>query len=457
MPGRIERSIEELYRDDPERADAVIFGRKVGVNRRGFLEASGLVAMGATLGGGIPFAATMPGGMIPAAFAQAQPAGTPPAGGSGSGSAPKGPQPLKFPGKDERLVVLGDRPLVAETPEHLLDDDTTPTDKFFIRNNGQILDATKEPDKWKLTVDGEVNGKLELALGELKQKFKPVTRRLVLECGGNGRSFFTPQARGNQWTNGGVGCAEWTGVRLADVLKAAGVKPSAVFTGHYGADPHLSGDPNRVALSRGVPIKKAMDESNLIAWAMNGQDLPPVHGFPLRLVIAGWPGSLSEKWLTRIWVRDKVHDGQGMGGTSYRVPVKPIVPGANDDGKTFRELESMPVRSIITDPANGATFGAGNRELKLRGAAWAGDYTVKDVAVSIDYGASWQKAKVAKPKNKYDWQRWTASVKLPTDGYYEVWTRATDARGVMQPHVAGNWNPQGYGANPMHRIAVLAG
>ncbi len=353
--------------------------------------------------------------------------------------------------------MLGDRPLVAETPEHLLDDEATPTDKFFIRNNGQIPDATKEPDKWKLAVDGEVNSKLELSLGELKQKFKPVTRRLVLECGGNGRSFFVPQARGNQWTNGGVGCAEWTGVKLSDVLKAAGVKPSAVFTGHYGADPHLSGDANRQALSRGVPIKKAMDENNLIAWAMNGQDLPAVHGFPLRLVIAGWPGSLSEKWLTRIWVRDKVHDGQGMGGTSYRVPVKPIVPGSNDDGKTFRELESMPVRSIVTSPANGTKLGAGAKELKLRGVAWAGDHAVKEVAVSIDYGASWQRAKLDKPKNKYDWQRWTATVKVPSDGYYEIWSRGTDARGLMQPHVAGNWNPQGYGANPMHRIAVLVG
>ena len=253
--------------------------------------------------------------------------------------------------------MLGDRPLVAETPEHLLDDDTTPTGKFFIRNNGQMPEQTKEPEKWTITVDGEVNKKLELTLGELKSKFKPVTRRIVLECGGNGRSFFTPQARGNQWTNGGVGCAEWTGVRLADVLKAAGLKSSAVFTGHYGADPHLSGEPNRVALSRGVPIKKAMDPNNLIVWAMNGQDLPLVHGFPVRLVIAGWPGSVSAKWFNRVWVRDKPHDGQGMGGTSYRVPVKPIVPGSNDDGKTFRDLESMPVRSIITNPANGAKVG----------------------------------------------------------------------------------------------------
>jgi hypothetical protein len=115
----------------------------------------------------------------------------------------------------------------------------------------------------------------------------------------------------------------------------------------------------------------------------------------------------------------------------------------------------MPVRSIITSPGNGAKLGKDTRELKLRGAAWAGDNTVKSVAVSIDFGATWQTVKLEKPKNKYDWQRWTATVKLPAEGYYEIWSRATDSTGVMQPHIAGSWNPQGYGGNPMHRIAVL--
>ncbi|HET7257969.1 MAG TPA: molybdopterin-dependent oxidoreductase, partial [Xanthobacteraceae bacterium] len=211
MPGRIERSLEELYQDDPERADAVAFGRRTGLDRRGFLGGTGLAAMGVAVGGSIPFAEHMPAGLIPAAMAQ-----TP-----SPSAAPKGPQYLNFPGKADKLVVLGERPLVAETPEHVLDDDTTPIDKFFIRNNGQIPEAAKDPDGWKIVVDGEANQKLDLTLAELKSRFRPVTRRLVLECGGNGRSFFSPQARGNQWTNGGVGCAEWTGVRLVDVLKAA--------------------------------------------------------------------------------------------------------------------------------------------------------------------------------------------------------------------------------------------
>ena len=141
--------------------------------------------------------------------------------------------------------MLGDQPLVAETPESLLDDDTTPIEKFFIRNNGQIPDETKNPDAWKITIDGEVNKPLEITLGELKSKYKAVTRRMVLECGGNGRGAFSPPARGNQWTNGGAGCAEWTGVPLADVLKAAGLKPSAKYTAHYAADLHLSGDASK--------------------------------------------------------------------------------------------------------------------------------------------------------------------------------------------------------------------
>jgi sulfite oxidase len=443
MPDKIERSIAELYEADPERADAVVFGRRTPLSRRGFLGGSGLAAMGAAVGGVIPFADRMPGGLTPAALAQ--PAAAP--------AAPKGPQYLNFPGKSDKLVVLGDRPLVAETPEQVLDDDTTPTDKFFVRNNGLTPEAAASPDTWKIAIDGEVNQKLELTLGELRTRFTNVTQRMVLECGGNGRSFFTPQARGNQWTNGGAGCAEWTGVRLADVLNAAGVKASAVFTGHYGADRSLA-DPTKDAISRGVPIAKARDANNLIVFAINGQPLPNIHGGPVRLVIPGWPGSVSAKWLTRVWVRDKVHDGAGMGGTSYRVAIKPMVPGDRPDDSNFRDLESMPVRSIISSPANGTSFGKDVREVRLRGAAWAGDLTVRRVDVSIDFGATWQEALLQQPKNPYDWQRWTATVRLPSEGYYELWTRATDSRGVMQPHVAGNWNPQGYGGNPMHRVAI---
>lgn len=383
--------------------------------------------------------------------------GVTPASAQGA-AAGKAPPAFEYPGKDKALALLGDRPLVVETPESLLDDDTTPVARFFIRNNGQLPDESKDPNAWAFSVEGEVEKPLKLTLAELKKDFPPVTLRMVMECGGNGRSFYQPAARGNQWTNGGAGCAEWTGVRLADVLKVAGLKASGKFTGHFGADPHLSGDTTKDAISRGMPIEKALEPHSLIVWGMNGEPLPHIHGGPLRLVIPGWPASLSSKWLTRVLVRATPHDGQGMGGTSYRVPTVPIVPGSNVDGKTnFTDLTSMPVRSIITSPANGARLPASTREVALRGAAWAGDHDIDRVEVSFDAGQRWHAMAAAKPKNRYDWVRWTGKVALPSQGYFELWVRATDSRGVAQPHVATNWNPQGYGSNPLHRIAILVG
>jgi len=449
--GKRERSIAELYGEDPVRADRVVFGRRTGPTRRGFLQGAGLAGMSAAVGGPIVFAAHMPMGLIPAAFAQEGKAEAPPP------EEAERPHKLKFPGKDDNLVVLAQEPLVAETPERLLDDETTPTLKFFIRNNGDVPAPIADPEAWKLAIDGEVARPLELSLGELKKRGQVKTSRMVLECAGNGRSFFAPQACGEQFSNGGVGCAEWTGIALADLLRAAGLKPTAAYTAHYGADRALSGEPGKPPLSRGMPIKKAMDGASMLVWAMNGKPLESIHGAPLRLVVPGWPGSLSHKWLTKITLRDSVHDGVGMLGTSYRVPIKPMVPGGKTDEANFKILESLPVRGILTNPANGTRYASGTRQLKLRGAAWAGDLDVSRVDVSLDFGASWQRATLMPARNRYDWRRWSMTVAVPSDGYYEIWVRATDAAGKMQPHIAGGWNPQGYGANPMHRIAVLIG
>jgi DMSO/TMAO reductase YedYZ molybdopterin-dependent catalytic subunit len=328
----------------------------------------------------------------------------------------------------------------------------------FIRNNGQVPEvASGDPRAWRITIDGEVNTPLTLTLGELESRFPVVTRQLQMECGGNGRAFFAPQTRGNQWGNGAISNAEWTGVRLRDVLQAAGVKPSAIFTGHSGADPHLSGATDRAAIGRGMRLAKAMDEDTLIVFRMNGQPIPHIHGAPVRLLVPGWPGSLSQKWLTRVTLRDRVHDGAGMGGTSYRIPQRPMVPGSNSNGADFAEMESMPVRSILSSHAHGSRLPAGTRSLDLRGAAWAGDLSVRAVHVSVDFGATWTEMQVAAPANRHAWQRWTGRVALPADGYYEVWYRATDSEGRMQPHAAANWNPQGYGANPISRAAILVG
>jgi DMSO/TMAO reductase YedYZ molybdopterin-dependent catalytic subunit len=245
-------------------------------------------------------------------------------------------------------------------------------------------------------------------------------------------------------------------VRLRDLLQAAGLKPGAVYTGHYGADPHLSGDTSKESISRGVPIAKALEEHGLLVFAMNGEPLPHIHGGPVRLVIPGWPGSASHKWLTRIWVRDREHDGQGMGGTSYRVPIRPMIPGGEADPKNFRILESMPLRSVVTEP--GERHGTPRRHPRAEPARRRlerrhrrqGRARVHRLRRDLDRGAP---GRAEEPLRLAALDR---DVRLPEAGYYEVWSRATDAAGVMQPHVAGGWNPQGYGANAMHRIAVLA-
>lgn len=432
MTSKKERGICELYAEDPERADALIFGRVAHEDRRGFLKGAGLAAMGAAVGAAIPFHRNMPSGLIPAALADTK-------------------KDFRIAGKDG-LTVLNDRPVNAETPAYLLDDDVTPTDRHFVRNNG-IAPKDVDAAAWKLTIDGDVDKPMEYSIDDLKKNFEVVTRRLVIECGGNGRAGFNPPASGNQWTVGAVACSEWTGVRYADVLKAAGVKSSAVYTAHYGADGHLSGDPNKLPISRGVPIEKAMNPNNLLAFAMNGKAIHPMNGAPLRAVVPGWPGSCSQKWLRRIQLRDQVHDGPKMTGKAYRVPGYPVAPGEKVPTSAFQIIESMPVKSLITSPRSGITLPKGQKALEVRGHAWAGDNVVEAVDVTIDFGRTWIKADLKDPPNPYAWQRWTAQIDLPEHGYYEIWSRATDNKGNMQPFAIA-WNPKGYLNNSMHRIAL---
>ena len=430
------RGIHELYAADPARADELVWGRKADpITRRGFLTNGGLLAMSAAVGATIPFAHLMPGGLIPAAIAQSN-------------------QPFEIPGK-EGLVILNDRPVNAETPAHLLDDDVTPAKYLFVRNNGNPpIAANIDPERWTLEIGGEsAERTMTFSVTELKERFKHHTYQLQLECGGNGRSEFVPPASGNQWSVGAVGCPEWTGVRLRDVLEHVGINEDAVYVAYYGADTHASGDPTKVPISRGVPVAKALEKETLIAWSMNGEAIPYQNGFPLRLVCAGWPGSVSGKWLRKIVVRDRVHDGPKMTGTSYRVPCKPVAPGSTVPEDELCIIESMPVKSLITFPKSGVEHPLGTA-FSLRGHAWAGDRAVSKVQVSTDFGARWHKADLRKPANRFAWQRWHAEVEFPQTGYYEVWARATDTAGVSQPMVLPGWNPKGYLNNACHRIAV---
>ncbi len=431
MTPKRERGLWELAAQDPERLERELWRRRV--SRRGLMATGGGV-LGWVLGAVWPAELKTPLGWVPAALAQSAEA-------------------FEIPGKDG-LVVLNDRPLNAETPPHLLDDAVTPVERHFVRNNGlpPVTDEDRDTGDWTLTVDGEVHRPLTLTFDQLK-RFKTVTLDLVVECGGNGRAGFNPPAKGNQWTFGAVACARYTGVRLGEVLREAGLRDSAVYTGYYGRDLHLSGNPDKPPISRGTPIWKAVEEHTLLAWEMNGRPLPALHGFPVRVVTPGWPGSTSIKWLRRVWVRNRVHDGPKMNGYAYRLPRYPVEPGAKVPESDMKIIESMPVKSLITSPRTGRTHPK-ERPFTMNGHAWAGDRSVKALDVSIDFGATWIPAELKAPVNRYAWQHWTARFKFPTKGYYEVWARATDSEGVMQPMVVPGWNPKGYLNNAMHRIAV---
>ncbi len=364
-----------------------------------------------------------------------------------------GSLPPDLIGKSNLLTVLNDRPVNAEAAAHLLDDDLTPNEMFFVRNNG-IPPVNVDVNKWLLTIEGEsAKQSKTYTLQELKTKFKQYTLNLTLECGGNGRSEFNPPAKGNQWSTGAVGCAAWTGVRLADVLRDVGIKSNAVYIGYYGEDTHLSGDAKKNTISRGVPINKAMEEESMIAWSMNGKDIPLLNGYPLRLVFGGYPASCSGKWLSKIVIRDRVHDGQKMKGKSYRVPCKPVAPGTKVKDEDMCIIEKMPVKSLITYPKTGATIKS-TEKLPIRGHAWTSANSISKVEYSIDFGESWHPCELKNAKNRYAWQRFSAKIPFPEEGYYEVWARATDSNGDRQPIILPGWNPKGYLNNASHRIAI---
>ncbi|MFS4468412.1 sulfite oxidase [Maribacter sp. 2210JD10-5] len=403
------------------------------MKRRNFLKKTVSASFTSIIGAEIVFGATMPKGYVPLAL--------------------QNPDPFKLFKKDPEMILLNDKPWNMEAQAHLLNDDVTPNKYMFIRNNGIIPQNINAAD-WTLTIDGEsVIKKKTYTLSDLKSKFQRHTYQLTLECGGNGRSEFDPPAKGNQWTVGAISCAKWTGVRLRDVLEDAGIKDDAVYVGYHAADYHLSRNPNKEAISRGVPMKKALQDETLLAFQMNGEDIPMVHGYPLRLVAGGWPASASGKWINRLSIRNIVHDGAKMTGTAYRVPCNPVAPGENVKDEDMCIIESMPVKSLITYPKSGAMISEG-KKLIINGHAWAGELQVAKMEYSIDFGSSWMNCQVKPPTNRLAWQHFSAEIAFPKKGYYEVWAKATDTGGTSQPMLLPGWNPKGYLNNACHRIAI---
>ena len=403
------------------------------MKRRNFVKKTSGSALATLIGTNIVFGSRMPKGYMPLGA--------------------QDPDPFALFNKDKEMVLLNDKPWNMEAKAHLLDDRITPNKYMFIRNNGLVPEGNTA-SSWKLTIDGEaVKQQKSYSLSDLKAKFKQYTYQLTLECGGNGRSEFNPPAKGNQWTIGAVSCASWTGVRLRDVLEDVGIAENALYIGYHAADQHLSRDPNKEPISRGVPMAKALQAETLLAFQMNGEDIPLAHGYPLRLIAGGWPASASGKWINRLSIRDRVHDGAKMTGTAYRVPCKTVAPGEKVKEEDMCIIESMPVKSLITYPKSGAIIKEG-QALKIRGHAWAGEREVKQMEYSIDFGATWSSCVLEKPVNRLAWQHFSTSIDFPKKGYYEVWAKATDSENIGQPMLVPGWNPKGYLNNACHRIAI---
>lgn len=339
------------------------------------------------------------------------------------------------PAGKEKLLVRSMRPPDYETPVALLDSWITPVEHFYVRCHMPPpigVDAAT----WTLQIEGEVDTPATFSLDQLR-KMPPVTVTTVLECAGNGRAFFDPPVAGVQWAKGAVGNARWTGVRMADLLKRAGLRPTGRFVTMDGADRGMAQQPDFV---RQVPIAKAMHPDTLIAYEMNGEPIHPLHGFPLRAIIPGWEGAYSVKWLTALRVLDREFDGFWV-ATAYRYPTKVVAPGAAVDAKDMAPLTGLVVKSLVTAPQAGAVMEMGT--IAVAGFAWAGETDIARVDVSIDHGASWQPARLVGERAKYAWRRFEFSFDATRAESYLIMSRATDANGRTQP-IVPPWNPSGY-------------
>jgi DMSO/TMAO reductase YedYZ molybdopterin-dependent catalytic subunit len=336
--------------------------------------------------------------------------------------------------------------------------------------------SATEIENWTLAIDGEVERPQRWTIDELKAMGSHNVVA-VLECAGNGRAFFPcnrlinlldakamaldrmisriafakpyqfarsfrprwkkwPWFAGTvMWADGAVGCIAWTGVPLAALLQRCGVKAGAVYTGHHSPDVALNGA--GPALSRGLPIAKALHPDTLVAWAMNGEAIPSIHGGPLRLVAPGYPGSAWQKWIGRIEIRDRVHDGRLM--EEYRI-----------DGEV---IEEMPVNCVITRPAGGFEIRAG-QPLGVGGYAWSGRSAIGKVSVSVDGGASWREARLGKQSGRFAWRRFDIEFAEPAPGPVEIIVRARDLdseQPLQSRSRAGN--PIGYCNNVTRRVS----
>jgi DMSO/TMAO reductase YedYZ molybdopterin-dependent catalytic subunit len=356
-----------------------------------------------------------------------------------------------FPGKGP-MILQRSRPPLLETPLEVFDEGVfTPNDRFYVRWHWAVIPTEVDVDKFQLAVRGHVNQTLSLSLKDILS-LPPVEIAAVNQCSGNSRGFFLPRVAGGQWANGAMGNARWTGVRLKDVLDRAGVKAGAVQVRFNGMDEPVV--PDGPDFKKSLDIDHARDGEVMLAYAMNGQQLPLLHGFPLRLVVPGWYATYWLKAVNDIEVLDQPDDNFWM-KTAYTIPDTPhadMKPG--QAGIKMVPINKMVPRSFVTNIKPGQTVTAGAPTL-VRGIAFGGDTGVARVDLSSDGGKNWQAAVLGKDEGKYSFRQWQSQLTLPAKGDYKLMVRCTNSDGVVQPEQP-NWNPSGFMRNIIETTPIVA-
>jgi DMSO/TMAO reductase YedYZ molybdopterin-dependent catalytic subunit len=343
---------------------------------------------------------------------------------------------------DRRLLQMDADEPNAETPLDLLTTYITPNELFFVRHHWNV--TAPDPRTWRFTVDGEVARPLSLSIADLK-RFSRTTVTCVLECAGNGRAYFRPVVPGLQWGHGAVGNARWTGVRVRDLLAKARLKGSAKHLHTEGTD----SPPGKVPpFHRSLELDKALEDA-VVAYQMNGEPLPPLHGAPARLIIPGWAGDHWMKWLARLSPKTDTRKGFYM-DAEYRYPMNPDAPGVEFKPEEMSPVTELFVKSTITDAPQRARAGSA---ITIRGVAFSGAPDVSRVEVTDDGGATWRAADLGREHDPHAWRLWSFRYFPKRAGKVTLHARAADSRGSIQPREAV-WNQSGYLQNGWHSVEI---
>ena len=363
-------------------------------------------------------------------------------------------EPQKVP-----LILLTDRPIQLETPRHYFRTTFTPNEAFYVRWHLSGIPNAVDLEAWKLRIEGSVNKPLALGLPELIQKFTPVSLAAVNQCSGNSRSRMQPRVPGGQWGNGAMGNAMWTGVRLRELLDMAGVKRGALQVQFQGLDtgPGPSGLGSNLFL-KSIDLGNPILDECVVAYLMNGEPLPMLNGFPVRLVVPGYFGTYWIKCLTWIRVLNTPDDNFWM-KVGYRVPDTPRGDTTPEDVKAGKvktvPIERLPVRSFLISPDGASKIPVG-MSIKLRGIAFSGFGRVNRVDVSDDAGNTWHAAELGEDLGAYSFRTWELSWVPRSPGLHTLAVRATDERGNKQLDEPV-WNAGGYLWNKIERQEIVVG